>query len=323
MYWLRAEGGVSRRITPGGLLIGRSPNCEIVTRNPKASRRQALVYLGDDGPRIVVMGRAAVAVDGTNAEGDVALGDESTIEIEEHRLAIVREDRPDAEPRAPAVWVLETTPGGLFSFSDSPFRVGGGTSDDLRIDGLPDTALTFRSTNGRLEVIGEHAWALDAEPVPAGESRRLGRGSILEIGEVELRVVTGGELVAESTINVESESEASAIRLEFLPRGGRLHVSAGGDDHSIYLTDRRCDFIAVLLQPPAPLSAGDFIPDEHLWARVWGKQPAGKKTLHVLLHRLRKDLDRVGLDGGALLERSEGGGATRFVLAPGAEVILD
>jgi len=40
----------------------------------------------------------------------------------------------------------------------------------------------------------------------------------------------------------------------------------------------------------------------------------------VLLHRLRKDLDRAGLDGSLLLNRSEGGGATRFTLRRQARV---
>ncbi len=324
LWWVQVGDGAARRITPGGLLVGRFPRCDIVIRSPQSSRRQALLYLGDEGPRVAVMGRAPVEVNGAAVEGDVELDDGSTIVIEELSLRVSREEVSEgAAEQTSAVWVLEDGQGGMFSFSQPTFRVGGSDGDDLRIERLPDGALEFRARDSLLEVRAAGALEVDGEAVEEGEARRLRRGSKLAFGEVELRVVTGGELGTGSTMSLETEREARSARLEFMPRGGRLHIRVGDEERSVYLTDRRCDFIAVLLQPPPPLAAGDYVPDEHLWARVWGKQPAGKKTLHVLLHRLRKDLDRVGLDGSALLERSEGGGATRFALAPDAEVALE
>lgn len=313
----------ARRITPGGLLVGRSPRCDIVLRDPKSSRRQALVYLADEGARLSVMGRGAVRVDGEPVDEDVGLEPGNVIEVEDVAFEVVREEAEEGAVETSSVWVLETSHGGLFSFSHSPFRVGGGDADDLRVESLPESALAFRSREGGLEVKGDVDLVVDEEEVPAGEVRRLRRGSQLSAGDVELRIVTGGELGGGSTMTLENERAARGIRLEFLPRGGRLHVKVGSGEHSVYLTDRRCDFIAVLLQPPAPLEPGDYVTDELVWNRVWGKQPSGKKTLHVLLHRLRRDLDRVGLDGSALLERSEGGGATRFVLVDGAPVTLE
>ncbi len=323
-WWLRVGDGIAKRITPGGLLIGRSPQCDLVTRSPTSSRRQALVYLDEKGPRVAVMGRGTVAVDGAAVELDSALSDGAKLEVGDVSLEVVREETASEGTDRAAVWVLETGDGDLFSFSSSPFRVGGADNDDLRVSQWPAHALTFRASGGRLEVEPHVAVEIDGEPVDAGTSQRLRRGSRLVIGGVGVKIVTGGDLGTGSTVAIEADAEpgARSVRLEFLPRGGRLHVRAGGDEQSVYLTDRRCDFIAVLLKPPPPLEAGDFIPDDQLWARVWGKQPSGKKTLHVLLHRLRKDLDRVGLDGNELLERAEGGGATRFVLRGGARVDL-
>lgn len=323
LWWVKLGDEAARRISPGGLLVGRFPRCDIVTRSPKSSRRQALLYLGDDGPRLAVMGRGTILVDGEEVDGDVELKAGSKIEVEELEMLVVKEAVEDGAVRTSAVWVLETSQGGLFSFSQSRFIVGGSDTDDLRVDGLPEGALEFRSRDSLLELKPQAEVEVDGDAIGAGSTKRLKRGSKLAVGDVELRVVTGGELGDGSTMTLESETEARSIRLEFLPRGGRLHVRAGGAEHSVYLTDRRCDFVAVLLKPPSPLEPGDYVPDEQLWSRVWAKQPAGKKTLHVLLHRLRKDLDRVGLDGSALLQRSEGGGATRFALAPEAKVVLE
>ncbi len=326
-WWLRVGEGIAKRITPGGLLIGRSPQCDVVTRSPTSSRRQALVYLDERGPRVAVMGRGTVAVDGVAVELDSPLEDGAKLEVGDMTLEVAREDaeRPGEANERAAVWVLETGDGDLFSFSASPYRVGGADDDDLRIEAWPPHALTFRSTSGRLEVEPHVEVEIDGVLVEPGGVERLRRGSKVAIGDVGMKIVTGGDLGTGSTVAIEADAQpgARSVRLEFLPRGGRLHVRAGGDEQAVYLTDRRCDFIAVLLKPPPPLEAGDFIPDEQLWARVWGKQPSGKKTLHVLLHRLRKDLERVGLDGNELLVRAEGGGATRFVLREGARVELD
>lgn len=324
-WWLRTSDGIAKRITPGGLLIGRFPQCDVVTRSPKSSRRQALVYLdAEEGPRVAVMGRGEVVVDGALVDVDATLDDGAKLEVGDVVLEVASEQGEEPTPSKSTVWVLETPDGGLFSFSHSPFTVGSDDGDDLRIETWPAGAVTFRAKDGRLEMQSQVDVRVDGEVIDAGTATRLRRGSRLTIEQTEVRIVTGGDLGKGSTVALEADEEPGArqVRLEFLPRGGRLHIRAGGEEHSVYLTDRRCDFIAVLLQPPPPLEPGDFVPDEQLWNRVWGKQPSGKKTLHVLLHRLRKDLDRVGLDGNELLERAEGGGATRFVLHDRAHVAL-
>ncbi len=57
--------------------------------------------------------------------------------------------------------------------------------------------------------------------------------------------------------------------------------------------------------------------------RVWGRKiPTGRKAVVTVLMRLRRDLDKGGLPGALLVERSTG--RSRFRLAPGAQVeILD
>ena len=222
------------------------------------------------------------------------------------------------------MWVIESPEGGLFSFARSPYRVGGGDADDLRVEGWPEHAFDLRIIESSLVIDPHVEMTVAGELVQPENRQNLSRGTELAIGDKRMRIVTGGELGDGSTVSFDSAPMgAKKVRLEFLPRGGRLYVTMAGEERPVYLSDRRCDFIAVLLQPPEPHGPGDFVPDELVWNRVWGKQPSGKKTLHVLLHRLRKDLDRAGLDGQLLLTRSEGGGATRFTLRDGASVDVE
>ena len=97
----------------------------------------------------------------------------------------------------------------------------------------------------------------------------------------------------------------------------------GGEETAVYLPGRRCDLAACLLQPPAPYAPGDPIPDEVLTPRVWPGGTPTRSAVGVLLHRLRNDLVEAGLDGTALVERAEGGGATRFAVPAGASVTVE
>ena len=111
------------------------------------------------------------------------------------------------------------------------------------------------------------------------------------------------------------------VRLEFLPRGGRLCLRSPQSETLVYLPDKRCDLMALLLSPPEPSRPGDFVEDEVLLTRIWGKEPKARTDVNVLVHRLRKDLERGGLDA-SWVERQKGGGATRFLILPGTEVTL-
>jgi len=323
-WWLQSESSLAKRITPAGLLVGRSPHCDVVLRSEQASRRQALVYLGSSGPKLVPLGSNPTIVNDEpfTAERELAEGD--AIELPGMTLEVTRQagERPQTEAGAP-VWVLEGPMGGLFGMAHSPFLVGGSTEDDLFVEGWPEGALCFRAVDGELEVEPSVAVTIGDESFDASETVRMRRGQKLTLDGKGVRVVTGGELASGSTASIERSDKVTEARLEFLPRGGRLHLVVAGETYSVYLTDRRCDLVAVLLQPPEPFEPGQDIEDEHVLSRVWGKKRVDRTHLNVLLHRVRKDLSRVGLDGPGLIQRAEGGGATRFVLAQGARVVLE
>jgi hypothetical protein len=325
-WWLRAGDSLAKRITPGGLLLGRAAHCDVVVRSDQASRRQALLYLATKAPRLVVLGRGPVSVDGRRVDGEAELVDGGRIELPGLALRVEREalHRPSA-PAGTEAWVIEDPRGGLFGVARSPFLIGGGLEDDLRVDGWPPGALCLELGGQGLTLEPSVEVTVDGERWPAGRRGRLCRGATLEHAGETIRVVTGGTFTSGSTAAVEPEAppRITAAHLEFLPRGGRLHLTVGGERHGVYLSDRRCDLAAVLLSPPEPLRPGDPVEDGAVIARVWGRDKASRENLNVLLHRLRKDLGRAGLDGAALLRRAEGGGATFVELAPDAEVHLE
>lgn len=324
-WWLRSGNAAARRITPGGLLLGRSAHCDVVIPSERASRRQALVYLGADGPRLEVLGRGLTQVGDRPVERGADLSDGDRLVLDALELVVSREDTGPPVAESPPVWVLEDPSGALFGMARSPFCVGGGDDDDLRVVGWPTAALRFRTTvDGGLEVLATLEVTVDGAAVAPAQPARLRPGAAVEIDGRRVKVMTGGAFTSGRTAAAEPRGilRIERVRLEFLPRGGRLTLVLGGEAQTVYLSDRRCDLVAVLLRPPEPQAAGDFVEDDVVIGRVWGRQPADRTNLNVLLHRVRKDLAQTGVDGHALLERSDGGGATRFAIDSDAAVEL-
>ena len=324
-WWLETEDGVRRRLDAGGVTLGRSPRCDVVLSSAAASRVHALAHLAPKGPRCVQLGRGATRVNGERVEGarDLASGD--TIEVPGLVLTVVSEDASRAGIDLQSAWVVERTDGGLFGISRTPFQIGGSADDDLRVQGWADHAVVLSSIEGALHVQASAPVIVDGAPLAPGASRVIGRGGTIEHEGERFTVVTGGALGQASTLGASAEvpsPRTARVELEFLPKGGRLFVRHGGGESAVYLPDRRCDLVAILLSPPEPLQPGDFVSDDVVLARVWGKEPRDRTDLNVLVYRLRKDLTRAGLDGSTLIERASGGGATRFALEPDTSIEL-
>jgi predicted component of type VI protein secretion system len=88
--------GPSRRVGPGGLLVGRQKDCDIVADDPSVSRRHALIRLAGDSAELVPLGRAPITVSGKETDRAVALSDGDRIEMPGMVLTVVLEiPRPD------------------------------------------------------------------------------------------------------------------------------------------------------------------------------------------------------------------------------------
>lgn len=326
-WWLELPDGTRRRVGSGGLLIGRNTDCDLVLNDERASRRHAIVHRTAEGVALVSLGRGSAGVDSTGnaelADGTRLLFPGLTVTVKASRGV------GGCDPS----WVLRHHGGGVFGVSERGLSVGNGPDDDLRIAGCAPRSALFRVADGHLlletgvalGVSGHKAGLLQLD---AGTLHRLSRGNVVHLGRAQISVIVGGATYQGTTIGRGSGAaqpmrESPSLRLQFLPRGGRLFVALGGEETVVYLAGRRCDLAACLLQPPAPYVPGDPIPDDVLIPRVWPGGTETRSAVGVLLHRLRRDFVVAGLDGLALVERVEGGGATRFAVPSGTSVTVE
>ena len=317
-HWL--ESGDGRvPIRTGALLIGRSPDCEIVIPDARVSRHQLLVRANEGGVELVLLGRAAVTVDGAALNSHATISAGALISLCGRQFRVVT--TPVTASAAPSVeWALETREAPLHRVSRSPYTVGGGADDDLHLPGWPPALLCFRTVQRALVLEVSQGGVHCGAPLQEGEVVTLRAGMKVKYLDRTLRVLPVPREATALTAPEEGEELPRRVLLEFLPRGGRITVSYGSWERTVWLADRRCDLIATLLAPPPPFAPGDALPDEVLFPRVWPGGMQGRVELNTLVFRTRKDLVRADLDGGTLLHRAEG--TVRFCLAPGAEVVV-
>lgn len=320
-WWLQDPTGTRREIGARGLLIGRASDCDIVVSQPDISRHQMLVHLESGDPRMVPLGAAPCLVDGKAVDAPISIAEGVTLRIGELELSVIAEPKEEDGPR----WLVQMVGGGVYSVAKDRFTIGGGTGDDLRTDALAEGAVTLSPRDGFVAVEANVANVKVAGKVlEEGDVGTARVGDLVKAGGLALRVLAGDSSSAETTRHhLRPEPGATSVTLTFLPRGGRVEMRVEKRTVTVYLAERRCNLIAALLQPPSDFAPGDFIDDEVVIPRVWPNQSKSRTDLNTLLHRVRKDLIAAGVDGAGLVERAEGGGATRFRLGKDAVVRVE
>lgn len=320
--WLTTSAGIRLPIKAAGVLLGRSPHCDVVLTASTASRVQAIVFAGVGGACLSVLGRGKTTVNGEAIEHDCDLAPGDRIELPGLTASIIS-DAGDLS--ANRTWLVRG-PGGLFGVVRSPFLVGAGNDTDLRLLDGPIHLLSFHvdeSDRPELEVEACSPIRVGDEELAIGGRAALGSGSsiVTECGVFE---IVEGAAVGQAPTQRDLPAAAGPrrVQLEFLARGGRLTFEWHGCRREVYLPERRCDLVAALLQPPSPFVAGDFVPDDVLLPRVWPNRAMTRVDLNTVLHRARQDLARAAADAGALLARAEGGNATRFVITRDADITI-
>jgi hypothetical protein len=307
----------------GVIVVGRSASCDVVLDDPAVSRRQLLLHVTADGVVLANVGRQAVSRNGAEI-------DDSTLAVDGDRIAIGGEPfavlRRTTAPDVASRWILRLDGGLALKLRRTPFTVGGGSTDDLTVDGWPPAALSLHDVDtGIIVELGSGSEALlSAEERALFDEdgfARVAVGGGFVVGGRRFAITQGGAPLEGST---ECGGEPRAeIRLEAYKRGGVLSLDRGGAVSEVFLAQRRFALVRALLAPPEPAAAGDLLPVDALCRRIWPKDPhKDESDFNVLLYRVRRDLLRAGIDASEVIERARGAGMVRAPIGERARIVV-
>ncbi len=311
--WLITEGGAQLAVGPGGLILGRGVECDLVLGDPGASRRQALVRDLGDLLEVINLGRQPLSINGREVSGRATLEDGDTLALPGALLRV----SVDHERRAYRQWLVSCG-GAAFGVGPGGLSVGG-RADDVCLEGLPAGAARFDTAAGELLVEVAIPATLDGEPLEPGELVAVDGGQVLALGGRALTV--HGQRRGSTATSEPGPQPPRAARLRFEPVGGVLELQLHGRRAEVSLSELRANLVAALLAPPEGYLPGEFVPDELLLPMLWPREPGRDRTdINQLVHRVRRSLLAAGVHPGAVIERARAGNGTRMVLAPGAAV---
>jgi hypothetical protein len=313
--FLDLPDGMAIRIGSAGLLLGRHRSCDVQLAAESASRRHALLRLGDDGVEMIVLGQQPIEVDGTSIATSCTLVSGARLDLPGLVCTVRIEDDSDAVADDFAVRYGN----GSFPIRTSPFVIGGGAAA-IVVDGWPAKAIELHVAQATLCATLAEPGLHNASPLAAATLVELAPGDTLELrGRLfSVERVRAGD----ATTVAASDSRIHGAVLAPLPRGGRITFCFADGERTVYLPGRRYRLAATLLSPPPPFVVGEFVPDATLVPLVWNdtREGGAREDINVLLTRLRRDLVTGNIAAAAILERAPGGRATRFIVAPGASV---
>jgi hypothetical protein len=306
-WWLVYPDG-ARVAVRGGLSIGRHAECDVIIDDEHVSRHHAQLRPTEDGLEIVPLGRNTVIVDGREHGAPVEIAGGATLSIGALELRLVEGTAEVAD-----AWLL-VHGAAMIGMRRAPFVIGGG-DDDLVVPSWPPAVARFYRANGALFVEAE----LDGVSVAGAP---VAPGALVPIGDDE-RVTFGDDAVivrrtsAPAPATVPITPLPDRVCLTLLPRGARLALTFGDGERTLIVAERRLELLSALLQPSPPHRPGDYIPDVELVRRVWARSDrADHSDLAVLVHRLRRDLIKAGVNGMTVIAREPGGTGTRFTMRP-------
>jgi hypothetical protein len=311
MWRLQTHAGVSLKVPPQGLRLGRKEDCDVVLGDGHASGLHAVLVPSNRGLEFLALGRNPCQVNSTPVEGRKTLKDGDRVELPGLRF-VVR-----GRPEAGVSWVLEHADL-RYRLGPAPVTLGGGPDDTLQIVDWPTRAVDITLVHGQPVAEIRAGMSLHAELAePALE--QLVDGDVLSFGP---GVVTVRGVSPDGDQTLRSAILPIRAHFQFLPTGGLLQLGfADGSRAEVELPELRARLVAALLKPAGEYEGGELIPDEQLLKAVWpGRNDRDRTDLNTLVHRARKELLRAGVNPTPILVRARGGGATRFRVAHGADI---
>ncbi len=304
------------QLSVGSVLMGRGPDCDVVIPDPRVSRHHALLRVTLANVEVVPLVRQLVAVNGAPLESPRALRDGDVLSLADQVFSL-RAEAADAAAE-PDPWFIERDPGVLVAVGAERLSLGSGPDDRLVVREWEPAAVALEVVGGRLVLeVNADGFVADG-PRSVGDLVALRPGTTVSARGVTLRALSLPADLSQPTTRPLIDELASALSLMLLPRGGNLTVTAGARTTKVYLADRRCELVTLLMRPPEGYRVGELIPDNEVIARLWGATRGGRTDLNTLVWRVRKDLADAGLQDLTVIARSNGG--LRLLVAEGARV---
>jgi hypothetical protein len=270
--------------------IGRAPGNDVVLVDPAVSAQHAAVWVDGSGVWVADHGsRNGTFLNGTLVRGAARLAQGDEVRV---GPIILKVDGSAPDP-ARAFVVEDVAAGVRFPVKGGRFVVGADRTADITLpqgDGW-EAVLFFRGSREiwMAHPDGEGALEVGQTFVVAGRELR-----VLEVDGAVGPTIVDNDLLPytlEATLNGPTGPQATLLD----PSTGRRHCID---------TDNRAVLVYVLVRQvcndrAAGLSGADegWCSDEAVTHGVWGRQTDTEtNNLHVLVHRLRKEIERAGFD---------------------------
>lgn len=223
-----------------------------------------------------------------------------------------------------SAWSVLRFGSNLIGINRPQFTIGGRLSDDILVAGLPPAAITLHTAQQSLLVELSEPGTINGEELPSRYFQQVYPGDQLTLKNEHLTFYSDRKISADSTEIIAESLLPIKVTLTFKLSGGELQLEFIQDQTVVVeLTEMRASLIAILLSPPGDYKPGELVPDDILASAIWPRQPGkGRTDINLLIHRVRKNLLKSGLNAYRILERARTGNATRFALAPQATVQL-
>jgi pSer/pThr/pTyr-binding forkhead associated (FHA) protein len=281
------------RVCNVALQIGRDPTNDLVLADPMVSAQHALLWVQDGALRVRDLGsRNGTFVDEVRVEGSVVVPDGAEVRF-----------GPDARARAVKISDTDITAEGLVVEDVATGVCTALASDRLNIGSGPDADLVLPTAPLRLATLivhdGGEVWVGtedDEHPVEVGEPFSVGgREFVIRPGDT-LRAPTQGprgERYPYALTATLTGPTGPAATIRNVQTGQTYRIDAENRAVLLYLLTRR-----VVQDREAGLPQRDlgWLTDDDVRTGVWGRGASEDNKLHVLIYRLRNELQKAGFD---------------------------
>ena len=287
----------TQSVSPRGVRVGRAPDNDLVLMDTMVSTYHLLVFVREGSIRVRDLNSTnGTFVDDVRVQGSTVLAAASTLRLGPELVLAVRLSEAGGEEAARA-YVWHYGANRIVPFDDNEVSLAALVQDaDL------DASWIISAVKG------------GAVLRTGAEVRRLVFEEEFVIGGARFTVVTE-DMVHRSTRNTEVRT-SWLLTVDLAARAGpvaELSPPGGGPSQLIRAANRVS--VLYLLAQQYVADMGDEVgasdvgwcADDHLMRGVWGRrwEEKGNASFQVLVHRVRKDLARIGI-GASVFEKRSG-----------------